>query len=448
MPTVEPARDVFSPSALNRLVRDLLDDALPALWVEGEISNFARPASGHLYFSLKDANAQIRCALFRPKSTALRFAPQNGMQVLLRGRVSLYEPRGDYQLIVEQMEPAGEGALQREFERLKRVLAAEGLFDAARKRALPRLPRRIGILSSPTGAAVRDVLTVLRRRFPLARVELLPVPVQGKEAPAAIRDMLARAVRAARHDVLLITRGGGSLEDLWAFNDEALARTIAACPIPVVSAVGHEIDFSLTDLVADLRAATPSVAAELLVPDRAELDQWLTTQARQLTSRMTRQLQGHAQQLDHLQARLQAQRPQVRLTRGRERLQALRARLLRMQLWAILQQRLEAIGTRLRHSGVTARLPALRQALERLHPRLLLAVRARLQAQQTRIELLARTLHAISPLGTLQRGYAILFDADGRAIRLATAIQPGATVTARLCDGSVILRRPAPPADA
>ena len=264
-------REVFSPSALVRLARDLIEQRFPLIWIEGEISNFARATSGHLYFSLKDAQAQVRCAMFKPKSTFLRFKPGDGMRVLARARVSLYEARGEFQLIVEHLEESGEGALLREFEQLKARLAAEGLFDAARKRPLPKLPRRIGVITSPTGAAVRDVLSVIARRFPLAEIEILPVPVQGKDAPAAIVAMLNAASRAHRHDVLLLTRGGGSLEDLWAFNDETVARAIRACALPVVSAIGHEVDFTIADFAADLRAPTPSAAAELLVPDAGEL---------------------------------------------------------------------------------------------------------------------------------------------------------------------------------
>src|SRR5215469_10547213 len=267
----QPPRHILTPSTLNRLVRGLLEDALPLVWIEGELSNVARPASGHLYFTLKDSGAQVRCAMFKPKTNALRFKPADGMHVLMRARVGLYEPRGEFQLVAEHMEPAGEGALQREFERLKAQLDAEGLFDPARKRALPRFARRIGVITSATGAAIRDVLSVLSRRWPLVEVDVLPVPVQGREAPPAIVSMLRKAAASKRYDVLLLTRGGGSLEDLWAFNDEQVARAIHACPVPVVSAVGHEIDFSIADFVADLRAPTPSAAAELLAPDVVSL---------------------------------------------------------------------------------------------------------------------------------------------------------------------------------
>jgi len=325
MSVPDTPRHVLTPSSLNRLVRDLLGDALPQVWIEGELSNVAKPASGHLYFTLKDSGAQVRCAMFKMKASVLRFRPVDGMQVLLRAKVGLYEPRGEFQLVAEYMEPAGEGALQREFEQLKARLDAEGLFDPARKRALPRYARRIGVVTSATGAAIRDVLSVLARRWPLADVEILPVPVQGREAPPAIVAMLRKASASARYDVLLLARGGGSLEDLWAFNDEAVARAIHASAVPVVSAVGHEIDFSIADFVADLRAPTPSAAAELLVPDAVAVDRHLRQLQQRLATLQQRRMQGNAQRVDHLLARLQAQRPQARLQRDRERLVHLHA---------------------------------------------------------------------------------------------------------------------------
>ncbi|MCE3003094.1 MAG: exodeoxyribonuclease VII large subunit, partial [Xanthomonadaceae bacterium] len=320
-------RNVLTPTTLNALARELIEGSFPLVWVEGELSNVARPASGHLYFTLKDAGAQVRGAMFKPRSTFLRFRPADGQRVLVRCRVSLYEARGEFQLIAEHMEEAGEGALRRQFEALKARLAAEGLFDADRKRPLPALPRRIGVLTSPTGAAVRDVLTVLRRRMPLVEVEILPVPVQGDTAAAQILAMLEAAGRAGRHDVLLLTRGGGSLEDLWCFNDEALARAIAACPVPVVSAVGHEVDFTLADFVADLRAPTPSAAAELLVPDASELLRELARRRQRATSALDRRLHGAAQRIDLAHARLAALQPQRRLAQLRTRLDSLGTRL-------------------------------------------------------------------------------------------------------------------------
>ena len=285
---------ILTPSQLNTLARDLLEGAFPLVLVEGEIGNLSRPGSGHLYFTLKDARAQVRCALFKPKSQWLGFTPREGLRVLARGRLTLYEARGDYQLILDSMEEAGEGALRRAFEELKARLQSEGLFDAARKRPLPAHVRRLAVLTSASGAVIRDIVSVLRRRFPLVEVDLLPVPVQGDTAAAQIRAMLQRAIASARYDVIVLARGGGSLEDLWAFNDEALVRAIAASPLPVVSAIGHETDFTLADFAADLRAPTPSAAAELLVPDRANLLAHLHGLHRQL----------HAQQANALRARL------------------------------------------------------------------------------------------------------------------------------------------------
>ena len=436
-----PPRHILTPSTLNRLVRGLLEDALPLVWIEGELSNVARPASGHLYFTLKDSGAQVRCAMFRPKSAALRFRPVDGMQVLLRARVGLYEPRGEFQLVAESMEPAGEGALQRAFEQLKAKLAAEGLFDAARKRSLPRYARRIGVITSATGAAIRDVLSVLSRRWPLADVEVLPVPVQGREAPPAIVAMLKKASASARYDVLLVTRGGGSLEDLWAFNDEAVARAIHASTIPVVSAVGHEVDFSIADFVADLRAPTPSAAAELLVPDAQTTLRHLRQLQQRLATLQQRRLQALGQRIDHQLARLQSQRPQARLARDRERLAHLQHRLL-----VVLREQRQRQRARLDrlHARLLSRHPQQRLALQQRQlaeqwQRLRQAIARQLERKRHALQETARTLHAVSPLATLERGYAILFDAEGKVLRSALGVQPGNELRARLADGELAL---------
>ena len=434
------APDTFTPSTLVRLVRDLLEDTLPLVRVEGELSNCSRPASGHLYFTLKDAGAQVRCAMFRPRSTWLRFRPCDGMHVVARGRVSLYEARGEFQLIVDSLEDAGEGALRRAFEELKARLSAEGLFDAARKRALPRLPRRIGIITSPTGAAIRDVLSVLARRFPLARVDLLPVPVQGREAPPALVAALAAASRAGRHDVLLLTRGGGSLEDLMAFNDEALARAIHASTIPVVSAVGHEIDFTIADFVADLRAPTPSAAAELLVPDAGDLARGIARQRDRLAQHARRALESRMQRIDHLQARLGAQRPQARLARASERLDALRRRLADCARHGLERRAARATQARARLAAQHP-LPRLLQRSDRacnLGERLRGAALHGLDLRRRHLGELARTLHAVSPLATLERGYAIVRRRDsGAIVRAAGQVAPGDALRIRLADGEL-----------
>ena len=442
-PPIARQRDVLTPSALTRLVRDLLEDAFPLIWLEGEISNFTRSGPGHLYFTLKDSGAQVRCAMFKPRSTWLRFKPADGMHVVARGRVTLYEQRGEFQLVVEHLEEAGEGALRRAFEQLKARLAAEGLFDAARKRPLPRFARRIGVITSPGGAAVRDVLSVIARRFPLASVEVLAIPVQGREAPPAIARIIARASRAARHDVLLLTRGGGSLEDLWAFNDEAVARAIHASAIPVVSAIGHEIDFTIADFVADLRAPTPSAAAELLVPDAADLARLLERDRRRLAQCMARKLQAQQQGLDHAFARLHAQRPQARLARARERSRALEQQLRSIGVRAIAMRALgiARLRARLAAQDPLVRLARHAERARTLDARLRGALARSAERRALRLAELARTLNAVSPLATLDRGYAILLDRrSGHVVRSVTGVAADSKLRARLADGDVDLR--------
>lgn len=437
------AREVLTPSSLNRLARDLLEDALPLIWLEGEISNFTRSGPGHLYFSLKDSAAFVRCAMFKPRSGWLRFKPADGMHVVARGRVTLYEARGEFQLVVEHLEEAGEGALRREFERLKAQLATEGLFEAARKRPLPRFARRIGVVTSPGGAAIRDVLSVIARRFPLANVEVLPIPVQGREAPPVIARVIAKAARAARHDVLLLTRGGGSLEDLWAFNDEAVARAIHASAVPVVSAIGHEIDFTIADFVADLRAPTPSAAAELLVPDAADLARLLERDRRRLAHGMARKLQALQQRLDHSFARLHAQRPQARLARARERARALEQQLRSIGVRAVGMRSLDLtrLRARLATQDPLVRLARQDERARTLSARLRAAIVRTAERRALRLAELARTLNAVSPLATLDRGYAILLDrSSGHVVRSVSNVSDQSKLRARLADGEIDLR--------
>ncbi|MCX7607973.1 MAG: exodeoxyribonuclease VII large subunit, partial [Anaerolineales bacterium] len=335
----------YTVSALTRQLRLLLDSTpdLQGIWVEGELSNFSRPTSGHVYFTLKDAGAQLRCVMWRPDAARLHFKPVDGMQVEAHGNLSVYEAGGQYQLYVDTLQPLGEGALYAEFLRRKALLEAEGLFDAARKRLIPRLPQRIGIVTSPTGAALQDMLNILRRRYPLAEVVLSPTPVQGEEAPVAIVQALERLNRIARPDVILLARGGGSIEDLWAFNDERVVRAVAASPAPVITGVGHETDFTLVDFAADLRAPTPTAAAELATPYtiydlRAELGQtnqllvrfWLTA------------LQQRRSGLEWLQSRLNLLSPDKRLQNERQRLDHVNFRLL-----IAYRHRLHLMSTRL-----------------------------------------------------------------------------------------------------
>jgi len=434
--------EILTPSQLNTLARSLLEDTFPLVFVEGELGNVSRPASGHLYFTLKDARAQVRCALFKPKSQWLPFQPREGMKVLARGRLTLYEARGDYQLILDSLEEAGEGALRRAFEQLKAKLQAEGVFDAARKRALPAYVRRLAVITSPSGAAVRDVLSVLSRRFPLLEVEILPVPVQGEAAAAQITAMLRRAADSGRYDAILLARGGGSLEDLWAFNDETLARTIAASSVPIVSAIGHETDFSLSDFAADLRAPTPSAAAELLVPDRRDLATRSLGLQRRLSALQLNHLRQLAQRNDRAALRLNALRPQARLqAHAQRRDEALR------RLQSAWLQRLQRHAATLRHARAVLqatrpqrRLQALHERLGALRPRPQAAIARRLQRDALHLRGLARSLEAVSPLATIGRGYSILQRDDGRVVRSTRDVATGDPVSARLVDGRLQLR--------
>jgi len=428
---------IFTVSALNREARQLLESHLSLLWVAGEISNLARPGSGHLYFSLKDQQAQIRCALFQRHALRLGFEPANGMQVTARGRVSLYEERGEYQLIVEHLAPAGEGALRLAFEQLKQRLFQEGLFDLGHKQALPRLPQRIGVITSPTGAALRDILSVLQRRFPAIPVRLYPVPVQGREAAPAIIAALQQANRRRDCDVLLLARGGGSLEDLQAFNEEGVARALFASVIPVVTGIGHEIDVSIADFVADQRAATPSAAAELLSPDVAAWSAQLQTREQQLQHQMQRRIDQLQQRLHHLNARLRS--PRQRLHAHQQQLAHLKTRLRQasQQMLQADRQRLNTLRVRLLQQQPGYLLQQRRNHADALTTQLQQAMRRRLQQPQTRLALLVQTLNAVSPLATLQRGYSILSDANGQLLSQIADTAPGALVQARLVDGEL-----------
>ena len=434
-----PGKQVYSVSQLNRLARQLLEQDLPPMWVEGEISNLARPASGHLYFSLKDDKAQIRCALFRGRGRNTDVAVANGQQVLARGRVSIYEPRGDYQLIVEHLEPAGEGLLRRRLEELKRSLAAEGLFDESRKQDLPHLPRQIGVITSPSGAAIRDVLHILKRRFPAIPVVVYPVQVQGEQAKFDIVRALETAASRAECDVLILARGGGSLEDLWAFNEEIVARAIAACPIPVVSGVGHEVDFTIADLVADVRAPTPSGAAELAVPDGRDWLRRVQVMDRRLSLAARRTLEGTQAVFRAVSARLRRCHPGFMLRQNAQRLDDLRAQLgtaLRNRL-GLDRLRVRGASDRLRSASPAVRLRMTSERFASARLRLASACRARLTTPGTRIAVLSGRLHTVSPLQTLERGYAIVMDADGSVVRNAAQLQPGDPITARVAKGII-----------
>lgn len=434
LPPMTATRHILSVTLLNDQVRDLLEGSFPNLWVEGEISNLSQPSSGHLYFTLKDAGAQIRAAMFRGNNRFLRFTPKNGQQVLVKARLSLYAPRGDYQLIVETMEEAGLGALRRAFDLLRLRLQEEGLFAAERKRELPVPPRHIAVITSPTGAAVRDILSVLGRRFPGLPVTILPVPVQGTEAAPAIVRALACANAQSEFDVILLARGGGSLEDLWAFNEESVARAIAASRLPVVTGVGHETDFTIADFVADVRAPTPSAAAELLSPDGEELLGSLEGFELLLTRALQVRLQHSTRELAHLRARLR--HPGQRLRDLAQRLDDLELRLRRAREQGLRarQAQLQSLHARLRGQQPGQRLPALQQQVRQLDTRLRQALRQQLRDRQTRLGHLGERAQLASPLAIVARGYAIL-EHDGQVLRSVRDVPVGATLRTRLADG-------------
>lgn len=430
---------IYTPSELNREVKLHLEMGFPRVVVEGEISNLAQPASGHLYFSLKDDRAQLRCAMWRSSATRLQIRPEHGMKVTARGRISLYEPRGEYQFIVESLQEAGEGLLQRQFEELKKKLDAEGLFDPTLKKPLPPYPNRIGLVTSASGAAVRDMLHVLERRWPLARVRLYPVRVQGSEAAAEIRAAVMAANRQGWAETLIIGRGGGSLEDLAAFNDEALARAVSASDIPVVSAVGHETDFSICDFVADMRAPTPSAAAELATPDQAVLKQAFARSQRQLQQRVLNRLHRDSQRLDHLDHRLQQRHPSARLEQQSKQLEAIDGRLQRALQTSLAQSalRLDGLGRRLLAYHPARKLRELRARMEAAQASFGRLARRMVTQRREVLGQLARTLNAVSPLETLGRGYAVITAEDGQVVSKVDQVERGDRVSAQISDGFI-----------
>ena len=434
-------RDIYSVSRLNQTARKLLEQGLARIWLEGELSNIARPSSGHLYFTLKDSKAQIRGAMFSSRNRLLRFKMEEGMQVVVRAKISLYEPRGDYQLIAEYMEEAGDGVLQRAYEALKLKLETEGLFDSTNKQALPLLPKRIGVITSPSGAAIRDVVSVLKRRFPAIPVLVYPVPVQGKDAGREIAAMIKTAASRNECDVLVLTRGGGSLEDLWAFNEEIVARAIFDCRIPLVSAVGHEVDFTIADFVADQRAPTPSVAAELVSPDK---DEWLT-RVSHLQTRSGRHIQqdliDRRQQVNWLNKRLQLRHPGQYLRQQVQRLDEFEQRI-RLSIhsnFSNLQSSLHEKLARLKQATPGHRIARYRLQQHGLLQRLNTATGILLEGRKQQLAAACRTLDAVSPLATLERGYAIVTRPDSnKIIRRTSDIKTGEQIETRLTDGRLL----------
>jgi exodeoxyribonuclease VII large subunit len=430
------ARNVYTVSELNLEARTLLEENFPRVWVEGEISNLARPRSGHIYFSLKDDRCQLRCAMFRMHNRRIDFTPEDGLQVLAQGRVSLYPERGDYQLIVQFLEEAGAGALRRAFEALKKRLAGEGLFDEADKRPLPTLPRQIGVVTSPTGAALRDILSILARRFPAIPVLIYPVPVQGAEAAPEIVRVLDLASERDECDVLILARGGGSLEDLWAFNEEAVARAIRRCRVPVVTGVGHEVDVTIADFAADRRAATPSAAAELVSPEVGEWRGQLARGVQRLGRHARRRIAEERRLLGALTRRLV--HPRRRLFDLSQGLDAMMARMARAarQVGTARRTRLDAADARLRLRDPSQVLARHRDTWRQLTQRLHHGGGRYVLSQRTRLAGIVRALEAVGPRATLDRGYAIVTRADdGTLVRAAGQVNAGEDIDTRLADG-------------
>jgi exodeoxyribonuclease VII large subunit len=484
----EPERNVYTVSRLNREVRVLIERGLGVIWVEGELSNLSVPSSGHWYFSMKDRDAQLRCAMFRQRNMTVGFIPKAGQHILARGRISLYEPRGEYQFIAEHLEEAGVGALKREFERLKAKLAAEGLFALERKRSLPRFPRRIGVITSPTGAALRDILNILARRFPPAAVLIYPTPVQGDAAIPSIVAAIEMASARAECDVIIVARGGGSLEDLWAFNDERVARAIRASAVPIVSGVGHEIDFTIADFVADARAPTPSGAAELVAPDRVACLEALARTMERLSACMRRELRSVTSRFQGARLRLKLAHPGIRLTQQAQRLDELEQRLAALMQRGLrsVSSRFDGVSLRLKLAHPGLRLAQQKQRLDDLEQRLTGAIRGTLHSDRTRISemytrlvhqspehsireyrmrhaalsgrlghainqrvsraehrlnLAIRTLNTVSPLATLGRGFALVKRvADGTLVTNADSVAVGDEIEARLAHGTLKAR--------
>ena len=440
-----PENNTYSVSSLNRSVADLLEQEFGWIWVEGEISNLAQPASGHLYFSLKDHSAQVSCAMFKGRNRALKFQPENGNQVLVRAKVSLYQPRGNYQLIVDRMEEAGDGALQRQFEQLKVKLAGEGLFDESIKQEIPELPKSIAIITSKTGAAIHDVLSVIERRFPSIPVKLFPVPVQGSNAAPAICNaisLIGEHVSSGELicDVILLVRGGGSLEDLWSFNEESVARAIVACPIPIVSGVGHEVDVTIADYVADIRAATPTAAAETVTPDQSSWLQSFDWYQQRLQQLLISKVERYQEKTQWLHRRLQQQHPQTQLNHSKQRSDEQIKRLTRISL-AMLdfrQNNLAALNAKLDAQNPTLLLKQKRQTTNYLTARLQRATLNLFTHRKSLLSNAARTLNTISPLKTLQRGYSITLNNKGTPIVSIAQVKTDDTIETRLHKGRII----------
>jgi len=435
-------RTVYSVSELNRTIRGLLESQFPLLWIEGEISNLAEPASGHIYFTLKDSKAQVRCAMFKGRKQLLRFKPQNGQQILIRAKVGLYEARGEFQLVAEHMEEAGDGALRREFEELKTRLAKEGLFDESLKQAIPELPKCIAVITSGTGAAIRDVLSVLGRRFPSIPIQVYPVAVQGEKAAPEISKALYRASKSKTCDVILLVRGGGSLEDLWAFNEEQVARAIVLCDVPVISGVGHEVDVTIADFTADHRAATPSAAAELVSPNQQTYIHKLQSYQRQLIRVMQTELSRLNEQSKWLQSRLKTQHPSSQLMQQSQQLDDLTSNL-QSAFQAIINEKKHDLKYNMQsllNNRPDQFIDYQKIQLEDLTSRLAYSSELNIENKKSQLANLSRTMQAVSPLNTLSRGYSITRDKNGETVTNARQLRKGDKIVSEFNKGKVTSR--------
>ncbi|EJL6956378.1 exodeoxyribonuclease VII large subunit [Vibrio cholerae] len=433
-------RNIYTVSRLNSEVRLLLENEMGIVWLVGEISNFSAPVSGHWYLTLKDSQAQVKCAMFKGNNRLVNFKPQNGQQVLVKARLSLYEPRGDYQIILETMQPEGDGRLQQQFEQLKMQLAAEGLFAQTRKKPLPENPRCVGIITSRTGAALHDILHVLKRRDPNLPVVIYPTLVQGEEAAIQIAQAIGRANTRAECDVLIVGRGGGSLEDLGCFNHEIVARTIAASEIPIISAVGHEIDVTIADFVADVRAPTPSAAAELVSRDHRHKQQVLHQWQAKLASTMRHYLAQQETQFARLQHKLDKQHPQARLERQQQQLDELSLRLEQkmQQRLATQQQRRDRLSHKIELHSPIHLIRQQRFNLIQQEQRITQSIQRYLIQSRHQLALLSEKLDAVSPLATLARGYSVTRTTQGELVRQSAQVKPGDTLVTQLMDGEIL----------
>lgn len=429
--------NIFTVSRLNKTVRQLLEMEMGRIWISAEISNFTQPSSGHWYFTLKDTNAQIRAAMFRGQNSKVTFRPQHGQQVLVRATITLYEPRGDYQLIVESMQPAGDGLLQQQFELLKQKLSAEGLFDAIHKNPLPSPAKQIGVITSSTGAALHDILNILRRRDPSLPVLIYPTAVQGAEAPMQIVRAIELANRRKECDVLIVGRGGGSLEDLWAFNDERVARAIFASEIPIVSAVGHETDVTIADFIADLRAPTPSAAAELISRNKLELLRQLQSQQQRLEMAMDYYLAKKLRSITQLHHRLQQQHPHLRLARQQNVLASTQQRLVSsfQRLLQAKQHQQTQLQKRLNYQEPSSQIQTLLRQQQLLIYRMRESIAQQLSRQREQFAISCSRLESVSPLATLSRGYSISETESGEVLKNTKQVKVGDPLKTRVEDG-------------